>query len=276
MNLWIIARVTFLEVTRRKILWTAFLAAIAFLALFGTGVHFQELDLRHSQINPLIRNQIFATILQVGFYAVDMLAVIMTVLISVDTISGEIASSTIHAMATKPLARWEILIGKWLGYACMIAAFVALAFGGVVAIGHFIAHVDPRGSWHGALLIYFECLVVLSTTFLFGTWFTTLTNGVIVLGMHGLAFIGGWLEQIGVVTHSNRLIDIGIVSSLILPTEAIWRRAAYVMQSALGRSMELSPFGSRSAPSGWMLLYAGVYLVVCLALALRRFQSRDL
>lgn len=276
MNLWIIARVTFLEVTRRKILWTALLAAVAFLALFGTGVHYQELDLRQSQMNPLLRYQIFATILQVGFYAVDMLAVIMTVLISVDTISGEIASSTIHAMATKPLARWEILIGKWLGYACMVGAFVGIAFGGVVAIGHFIAHVVPRGAWQGALLIYFECLVVLSATFLFGTWFTTLTNGVIVLGMHGIAFIGGWLEQIGAVTHSTRLIDIGIISSLILPTEAIWRRAAYVMQGAVARTMDFSPFGARSAPSGWMLAYAGLYLVACVVLALRRFRRRDL
>ena len=41
---------------------------------------------------------------------------------------------------------------------------------------------------------------------MFGTWFSTLTNGVIVLGLHGLAFMGGWLEQMSGFTESARLV----------------------------------------------------------------------
>ena len=94
MNIWTITRVTFLEASRRKILWTALLAGAAFLTLFGIGMHYQVKDLQGSRIPPLVRYQLESTVLQVGFYAIDMLAVIMTVLTSVDTISGEIASST--------------------------------------------------------------------------------------------------------------------------------------------------------------------------------------
>jgi hypothetical protein len=36
--------------------------------------------------------------------AIDLLAVIMTVLTSVDSISGEIASSTIHAVASEKIS----------------------------------------------------------------------------------------------------------------------------------------------------------------------------
>jgi ABC-type transport system involved in multi-copper enzyme maturation permease subunit len=275
-QLWIIANVTFREAARRKILWTALLAAAAFLSLFATGIHFQVKDVHFARVPPLIRAQVLSSILQIGFYAVDMLAVLMTVLTSVDSISGEIASSTIHAVATKPVHRWQLLLGKWLGFAAMIAVYVALVFGGVVAIGHVIAHTQMRGSLQGASFIYLECLLVLTLTFLFGTIFSTLTNGVIVLGLHGIAFIGGWLEQIGTVTQSERLINLGILSSVIMPSESIWRRASYVMQSSVARTLDLSPFATRSAPSTTMMLYAIAYLLVALALALYRFQQRDL
>lgn len=276
-QIWIITRVTFLESARRKILWTALLAAAAFISLFATGMHYQVKDLFASHnIPPLLRTQILLTMLQVGFYAVDMLAVIMTVLTSVDTISGEIASSTIHAMATKPIARWQILLGKWFGFAAMIATFITITFGGVVAVGYFIGGILPHAPLQGALLVYLECLVVLTTTFLFGTWFSTITNGVIVLGLHGFAFIGGWLEQIGSVTNSRRLVTVGILSSVVMPSEAIWRRASFLMQSAVGRLLDVSPFGVRSAPSTAMVVYAIIYLAVAMILALYRFQRRDL
>jgi Cu-processing system permease protein len=275
-QLWIVARVTFREAARRKILWTALVAAAAFLALFATGMHFQTINPHFAKVPALIRSQILASMLQVGFYAIDMLAVLMTVLTSVDSISGEIASSTIHAIATKPIHRWQLLIGKWLGFAAMVAVYVGVVFGGVFAIGYFIGGVRQHGAVLGASLIYLECLVVLTATFLFGTMFSTLTNGVIVLGLHGIAFIGGWLEQIGTVTRSDRLVTLGIVSSVIMPSEAMWRRASYAMQSSLARTLDFSPFGTRSVPSNTMMVYAVVYLLVALLLAIRRFHQRDL
>jgi Cu-processing system permease protein len=275
-QLWIIAGVTFREAARRKILWTALIAAAAFLALFATGMHFQVTNPHFAKVSPLLRNQILNSILQIGFYAIDMLAVLMTVLTSVDSISGEIASSTIHAVATKPIHRGQLLLGKWLGFAAMVAAYVALVFGGVVSIGYFIGGVHPRGALQGASLIYLGCLLVLTLTFLFGTIFSTLTNGVIVLGLHGIAFIGGWLEQIGTVTQSDRLVDLGILSSVLMPSESIWRRAAYVMESSFARTLDFSPFATRSAPSVTMVFYAIVYLFIALGFALYRFQQRDL
>ena len=276
MTLWIIARVTFREAARRKILWTALLAAAAFLFLFATGMHYQVRDAHFTRVPPVLRYQILSSILQIGFYAVDLLAVLMAVLTSVDTISGEIASCTIHAIATKPVHRSQLLLGKWLGFAAMIAVYVALVFGGVLAVGYFIGGVRVHGALQGASLVYLECLVVLTATFLFGTWFSTLTNGVVVLGMHGLAFIGGWLEQIGTITQSDRLVTLGILSSIVMPSESVWRRASYVMQSSTARALDFSPFATRSAPSGVMMVYAVLYLLVALFAALYHFRNRDL
>src|SRR5580704_8422800 len=160
MGAWIMAGVTFREAARKKILWTAFLAGSAFLALFGTGMHFQINEFTRHSVPPFIRYQLEAAMLQVGFYAVDLLAVTMTILTSVDALSGEIASGTIQAIATKPISRWQVLTGKWMGFAGMVAAYVAAMVGGVTAVGYFIGGVLPHHSLRGAFLVFLECLLV--------------------------------------------------------------------------------------------------------------------
>lgn len=276
MSVWIIAGVTFREAARKKFLWMAFLAGLAFLALFGTGMHFQVKSQRN--LPPIIYRQILMGMLLVGFYAVDLLAVLMTILTSVDTISGEIGSGTIQAIATKPIPRWQLLIGKWIGFAGMSAGYVAVMFAGVSAVGHFIGSIVPPHVYRGAALVFLECLLVLTITLLCGTWFATITNGAIVLGLHGLAFLGGWIEQIGALTDSQNLVTVGVVASLLMPSESVWRRAVFEMQSTFTRSVtqQIGPFSNASAPSLTMIVYAVAYLLVALSIAIYHFHERDL
>jgi Cu-processing system permease protein len=280
MGAWIMAGVTFREAARKKVLWMALAAGWAFLALFGTGLYFQMKDFT-SRMNPLLGRQIISSLLMVGLYAVDLLAVAMTVMTSADTLSGEIASGTIHAVATKPVTRWEIMLGKWLGFVGMLTLYVAMMVGGIIGLTyllswHFLSPVMPRHLPLGTGLIWLECVLLLNLTFLFGTTFSTLTNGVLALGMHGIAFIGGWMEQAGTLTHSPRATTVGIVASLLMPSEALWRRAVFEMQSPLVSALGFGPFSAVSVPSGLMIGYAGIYLALALALALRRFSHRDL
>jgi len=276
MGAWIMAGITFREAARKKILWTAFIAGLGFLLVFGVGLYFQVDDFRKSTVPPFLRYQVLDSMLMIGLYTVDLLAVVMTTLTSVDTISGEITSGTIHAIATKPMARWEILIGKWLGFVGMVAAYVAIMFGGTIAEGYWIGGVVAQHPLRGALLIFLECVLALTVTFMFGTWFSTLTNGVIVLGLLGFAFMGGWLEQLSGFTEGSRLVMVGIVSSLIMPSEAVWRRAAFEMESPIAGSLQFSPFADISVPSGAMIVYTSIYLLAALAIAIYHFHERDL
>lgn len=276
MGVWIMAGVTFREAARRKIAWAALLAGVAFLALFATGMHLQARDLQRFKVPPFIRYQVQSAVLQVGFYAADMLAVLLAILTSVDTLAGEIASGTIHAIATKPVSRWEIVVGKWIGFACMVAVYVALMFAGVAAVGRITAGIATPHVFRGGTLVYFECLIVLTTTFACGTWFSTLTNGVIVIGLHGLAFIGGWIEQIATFANSPRLVTVGIISSLLMPSEAMWHRASFEMQSSFARTLQFTPFSNVSAPSVAMIGYAAAYLLIAFCIAIYHFQERDL
>jgi Cu-processing system permease protein len=276
MAFWTIAGMTFREAARKKILWTALIAGLGFFVVFGLGLHYQKADFTRGSIPPFLQYQIVSGMLMIGLYTVDLLAVVMTILTSVDTISGEIDSGTIQAIATKPIARWQVLLGKWMGFIGMLAIYVAFMFSGTIAEAHWIGGVVPQNPVTGALLVFLECVLALTVTFMFGTWFSTLTNGVIVLGLHGLAFLGGWLEQMSGFVEGSRLVTLGIVSSLVMPSEAIWRRAAFEMESPLAGSLQFSPFADISVPSVAMIGYAGVFMIGALAVAIYHFQKRDL
>jgi len=108
--------------------------------------------------------------------------------------------------------------------------------------------------------------------------FSTLATGGIVFGLYGLGFIGGWVEQIGAVLKNQTSIHLGILSSLLIPTEALWKRAAYEVSSPLIRSLGVGagPFTTVSVPNPLMILYATVYTAVMITIAVRRFSKRDL
>jgi len=276
MGIWIMAGVTFREAARKKMLWMALAAGAGFLILFGTGLHFQTKALAKENISPLLRREIVFSMLTMGLYAVDLLAVLMTILTAVDTLSGEIASGAIQAVATKPVPRWQVLVGKWLGFLGMLTAYIAIMAGGVNLVTYVVAGVTARHLVSGFLLIWMESVVLLSVTFAFATYFSTLTSGVLALGLHGLAFLGGWIEQFGAVTQTQSAVNVGVIASVLMPSEALWRRAAFEMQSPLSNAMRISPFSTLSVPSMAMVVYAALYLGVALVVAIRRFSQRDL
>jgi Cu-processing system permease protein len=273
---WVMAGVTFREAARKKLLLMALLAGVVFIALFSLGMHFQVKDIHSRHVAPLIAQEALRAFVMVGLYTVDLIAVVMTALTSVDTLSGEISSGTIQAVATKPVSRRQILLGKWLGFVGMLTVYLVLVVGGLVGMAHLLSGIGPRNLMLGASLIWFECLLILSLTLFFGTAFSTLTNGVLVLGLHGLAFLGGWIEQAGTVLHSPRTVTLGIVSSVIMPSESLWRRAAFEMQSPIVGSLNISPFNNASVPSRAMVGYALIYTALFLVLAVRRLGGRDL
>jgi Cu-processing system permease protein len=276
LGVWIMAGMTFREAARKKMLWMALAAGGAFLTLFGTGLHFQAKDFAAHGMSSVLRREISFTMVTMGLYAVDLLAVLMTILTSIDTLSGEIASGTIQAIATKPLPRWQVLLGKWFGFCGMLTAYIAIMVGGVNVETYAIAGVTARHLARGLSLMWMESVVLLSVTFAFATYFSTLTTGVLTLGLHGLAFLGGWIEQFGAITQTQRAVNVGVIASVLMPSEALWRRAAFEMQSPLANAMRISPFSTLSVPSTAMVLYAALYLAIALVIAIRHFSQRDL
>jgi ABC-type transport system involved in multi-copper enzyme maturation permease subunit len=275
----IIARLTFREAVRRKIVLTAILLGASFLIIYSIGFHL--LSDQISQVSPtsvtdIASNEGHNLIFLMGLYAVTFLSIAMAALISADTLAGEINSGTIQSVVTKPIHRSDVVLGKWLGFATLLGLYLLLMAGGItlslwLQSGYLAPHLLA-----GIALIYLESLLIMSVALMCSSRLSALATGAVVFGLYGLAFIGGWVEQFGSLFQSQTAINIGIITSLIIPSESLWRRAAYEMQSPLSGVLGISPFGTISVPSILMIVYAVVYLVAATALALRNFNRRDL
>ena len=257
-GVWIIAGITLREASRRKILWALLVAAVVALAVFAVSLQLQVVEFQGRSLSPFLRYQVESGMLMIGLYTCDLVAVVMTILASIDTVAGEIGSGTIHAVAARPIARWQILAGKFVGFLGMIVVYVALTFTATILVAHAVTGVVPQHPVRGFLLIVFECVLALAVSLLGGTWLSTLTTGALVLGLQGRAFMGGWLEQVSGFSQAQHLVTVGVVTSLVMPGESLWRRAAYEMQTPLAGSLSFSPFANVSIPSLVAVGYAGV------------------
>jgi ABC-type transport system involved in multi-copper enzyme maturation permease subunit len=275
----VIARLTFREAARRRILVAALLLGIVFLTVYGLGIHFIQQDMVRTteHLQRVVALPIYNFLALSGLYVVSFLTLALTVLTSVDTISGEIDSGSIQSLAAKPIRRWEILIGKWLGFVVMLTLYLLLMAGGVVLLTRAILGYSVPNAVRGLALMWINELLLLNVTLLGGTRLSTLANGVLAFAAYGVAFIGGWIEQIGAFLGNQTTVAIGILSSLLMPSEALWKRAAFEMRTALAEAIPANPFtSSLSVPSVAMVMYAVFYATVALALAVWSFRRRDL
>lgn len=274
----IIARLTFLEAVRRKIALAAFLLGLAFVVLYGLGFHFITTETNLDTDPELLRVQVYNFLTNAGLYAVNFLSLAMGALVSADTLAGEIGTGTIQALVTKPVRRSEIVLGKWLGFAGLLAVYLALMSGGVLGNVYFQSGYRVPNVTQGLVVMYLVSLLMMTITLACSSTFSTLATGGIVFGLYGLAFIGGWVEQIGAALQNETAKNIGIFSSLLMPTEALFRRAAYEMTSPTAQALGIS-FGPTfviSVPSPAMVTYSIIYLAVMLMLGVWRFARRDL
>src|SRR5688572_5626461 len=163
-----IARLTIRETQRRRVLWIGLLMAALFLIVYGLGFHFIQVEVS-AESGPRGKELFLIFISMAGLYACNFMVIMASLLISVGTISGELESHTLDSLVTKPIRRWEIVLGKWLGYTIIIFLFVLLLPGGVLLIvylqsGYHLPNIIP-----GLSLMFLEGMVGLAVALFGGT-----------------------------------------------------------------------------------------------------------
>ena len=282
--IWILTRLTFREAMRRRIMLAGLVLGLGFLIIYSIGLHFILGQIRSAtaanmpsqSAANIINTESMNGFLMAGLYAATFLSIAMAALLGADTLAGEINSGTIQTIVTKPIRRADVVLGKWLGFAGLLGLYILLMAGGIVLSMFLQSGYVPDNLLAGLGLIYMESMLIMTITLMFSAAFPALATGGIVFGLYGLSFIGGWIEQFGAVLHNDTAIKIGIVASLIIPSESLWRRASFEMQTPLAGILGGNPFGAFSVPSVLMIVYAFLYLVGALAMAVRIFQKRDL
>ena len=291
MNVLTIARLTLREAVRRRMIWGVLGLSLIFVLIYYFGFEQVKAEFLRDEARrvgrggqpgnapgQLLNFELVSTVMVgLGFYTVNFLAGVMTIFASVGTIAGEIESGTFQAIVPKPIARWELVVGKFLGFAAMIVAYIALMAAGVLLTARIVANYTPANFVAGTALVMLVSLVLLALTVLGSTVFQTMANGVVVFMLYGGALLGGLLETLGGVFQINSLVTTGVITSLILPSDSIWKLASSILQpNSQLRFDSPIPLAVASPPSNAMIVYAIAYIAVLLGLAVLSFRRRDL
>jgi len=103
-NLWTVARQTFVQCLRTKV---AALFAVLLIASLALLPSLMEGD---GTMAGRIR-----TFLDYSTTAASVLLALVVLLLSIGLISGDVAGKHVFILCTKPLSRWQYVVGRWLG-----------------------------------------------------------------------------------------------------------------------------------------------------------------
>ena len=274
----VIAAFTFREAVRKRIVLAAGALTILLLVLFLVGTHYavQELE-RSPRILPTLRPLILAQLLLMGVWTISFLSCALTIFISVGTIAGEVEAGTLQVIVPKPLGRWEIVLGKWIGLAVMLGVYTALTVTAMLLIVYLRAGYLPPQPALGVALMVFQVLLLLSLSVLGSALLPPIASGIVIFMLYGLAVAGGMVEQIGNLIPNESLKLVGLISGVILPSDVLWRLASSYLQPRLLTPLQaFGPFSGILPASEWMAAYAFLYLLATVLAACIVFDRKDL
>jgi ABC-2 type transport system permease protein len=295
-NLLVVARWTVLEARRRRLLLAGVVLSVAFVVVFALAFtllyHSQERSLLDPQagdsgpVSPREQLLVLSTVLVVlGLYGVQFLAALLGLFLGVASVSPEVDSGALHAVLARPISRLDYLLGRFLALAGMLIVYVVVMSGSLLLTARVVAGYEAGDATRAVGLMILEVLVLLAVSVLGSSVLPTLTNGVIMLALFGLAWLGGIVGFIGSIPPGNELLaNLGTAVGLLLPADAVWRGASYhvlpsglLIASSVAGSGDLQlPFGSTTPIAPALLAWAVAYPTLCLGLAVASFRRRDL
>jgi ABC-type transport system involved in multi-copper enzyme maturation permease subunit len=112
-RVWVIATNTFREAVRDKVLHS-----ILFFAVILLGISLALREVSIGDTEKIVRG--------VALGGISLLAGIIAIFLGVGLVYKEIEQKTIYTLACKPMPRWQLLLGKYLGLWLTLAAEVTL------------------------------------------------------------------------------------------------------------------------------------------------------
>lgn len=119
-RIWAVARLSLKEAVRQK--WVAVFGAMAIIFLFADWfVPYKAED----QVRNYVR---------VLYWSMSPLFLLMAALVGSFSLPADIKSLTIHTVVTKPITKFEVVLGRYLGYAVLLT--IALFAVGILSLGY--------------------------------------------------------------------------------------------------------------------------------------------
>jgi ABC-type transport system involved in multi-copper enzyme maturation permease subunit len=248
----LVARNTFREVVRDRVLMGIVIGGLALLAVTRVA-------------SPLAMGEGLRLTVDLGLSSISWLGLLVVLTVGTAIVSKEIDRRTIFNLLSRPLPRPLYLIGKWLGLTLALFAVAAILGTAlwllVTALGH--------GSYAGAIaeavfLASLELAVINSLAVMFSALSTPDLSALYTLGF----FIGGqWCSDL-------RRLAAQCPDGLKLLLDG----AANVLPNL--PLFNMRTLAAAGEPTSWTHLglasvYAALYCACVLALASAAFESRD-
>lgn len=172
-----IARMTFVESVRDKILY----AIVAFaLAMIGSSAILVTLSVGGE--GRIVKD--------LGLSCITLFGLFITVFIGASLVSREIDRRTIYPLLARPVSRGAFVVGKFFGLALTLATNIVVMAGGLIALSRTLEDSWTPGILLAVAFTFLEMLIVISVAILFSTFSTPLVSAIYTL----LIFVVGRLS----------------------------------------------------------------------------------
>jgi ABC-type transport system involved in multi-copper enzyme maturation permease subunit len=277
-----VAALTLKEAARKRVVWALLALSILLLGLSAWGFsQFAGLDTSFGRLTSAMTRVVASQLLNLVMFGMSMVVALGTAFLAGPTLGGEIESGVSLAMFARPVRRWHVLLGKWLGLVVFGFAYMT-----VVGLSQFLV-VDLTASYwpphpvEALLLLGAETTVLLTLAMLLSSLISPLASGITTVGLFGATWVAGVVGSIGVALDSDRLQRIATTAQVLLPTDGLWQGAMHAIQDSaslhlLGQDMRGSPFLSTGAPSAVYLAWVVIWTVLVWLLCALSVQRRDL
>ena len=222
-----IAALTIREAVRRRLLlaFVAITIVIVGLSAWGFDRLSHARSLTSGEANLAVPDALILFMFMFSFVVALSASAIAS-----PAISSEIDSGVLQTVAARPVRRSEILFGKWLGLAALLAAYTAVVSGLQVAVVYWASGYVPPDPAAAAAFVFAEGITLLTLVLLLSTRLSALAGGVIGVALFGIAWLGGVVGTLGEAFDIHALRTAGHVSQYLLPTDGLWHGAIYYLE----------------------------------------------
>ena len=164
MIIWTIAKATIGEAIRKKILNVFLIVALGLIII---SFSFSQFNFR----------QEMTIVKSFGLGMIALAALFISLVMGITLIPSEIENRTLYAILSKPVKRYEFVIGKYLGGILTLLfniALMGLAFM-IALIVKGQGRFDPSIIW-GVVMIYFQFFLMASVVIFLSTFITPTVN----------------------------------------------------------------------------------------------------
>ena len=250
-----IARNTFREAVRDRVLYNliafAVLMSVAAILVANISINIERL-----------------VVINLGLTAVSLFGIVISIFVGIGLVSKEIEKRTLYTVLSRPVRRWEFILGKFFGLAGTLAVntfFMAIGvFGALLYVSR---HFERADAWLLVALyfIVLQFIIITALALLFSSFSSPLLSAVFAFS---LFVIGSFAEDLrgfaAMTTGIARWLALG--SAYLVPN--------FSALNVIGSVAHAQPV------SGQLVIYntayALIYATMVLSAAVVIFEHRNL